>query len=275
MIIDPEDLIEITINEKKFMIDQKFASKLVTANIGKYFTDIHRYTIDENVSEDRLKDMVNLWNDFKPDGPIETHRLLLEFVDKYSIDPLAEILSIIDDDEVTMIFEYFKSGPFGKKYDEDELIDACNAALESMEDYKWPDFMGFCAYVEQEYNPKEEREFIDLCLMVPDNRILDGRNICDLNYFRRSVHNLLSTMQVLNVRMFIKECGPVFSERLFAYSNFDIASWPAKEMHESFIEDSLVVEKSTKYRSKRAIRPRMKEEVEDDEHIIEEDEDEE
>lgn len=275
MIVDPEDMINITINEKKFMINQKFADRLITANVGKLFTDVHRYTIGENVPEERLKDMVRLWNDFKPDGPIETQQLLLEFIDKYSSDPLTEILSLVNDTEVTIVFNYFRTGPFGQKYDETDLSNSCDAALESIDHHNWPDYIGFYKYTERVLEPRETQEFIHLDLIVPDDRILDGRKICNLNYFRRSVHNLLSTIQVMNIHLFVEECGPVFSERLFAYSNFDLASWPAKEMHESFVEDTLTVSKPTakrvgkNYVSKKCI---VKEEVEN-EDIDDEEED--
>lgn len=235
MIIDPSTFIEITINNKKFLMDPEILPKLVTYNVDNNFADIHSYTVGDNPSNDDLLAMVRLLNKFDPKAPVAIQQLLLEFMDKYYRDPIEEILRLINNTNVTRIFKYFMHGPFDSTFDNELLATAGKLAIKSLDDSRLPSYINvYCHYI---IFIRIIDDTVDkIHLAIPTSFILniqkhsEEKNYDIINFFRANVWRILSVMTLHDVYMFEEICGTEFAKKIFAYVNFDLMSWTLPEI---------------------------------------------
>lgn len=224
MIIDVTKLQEISINGKKFFMDPNAMKRLVTSNVDERFTEIHEYTISsESLTESDIDLMVQCLCKFDPEFPVNIQQMALEFIDKYYLDPVQEILMMVADRDVTMMYEYFKYGPYVKNYDDDLMKRCVERAFKCFKVYDLPKYLSVnrpCAMIDG-----TENYYDGLQLLIPYSNSLSNMTSDEFNNFRKSVHDILCTMNTLKIFVFSDMCGPIVSERLFSYSNFDLILW--------------------------------------------------
>lgn len=230
MIINPTTFMEITINDKKFLMDPEILPKLITGTIDSNFKDIHSYTIGENVSDADLYDMVKLLYKFDPKAPAAIQHLLIEFIDKYYQDPVSELLRVINNTDVTVLYNYFTYGLYGPNFCRRSLRKAAKLLMYSFRVDKLPPYMLINSEnVMNIYNIEITCSRIHFA--IPSETVLDYASYATfkinntVNYFRENVWRLLSIFTLCNVCIFEDICGAEISKKLFAYDNFDLMKW--------------------------------------------------
>lgn len=241
MIVNPDNLIEITINDKKFWLDEKNSTeRMITQRVCSKFKDIHNYTIgDDNTTDEDIVEMVSCLNIFNRSAADDVHQLVIEFIDKYYDNPEQVYMRLLGDKYVIAVYKYFRYGPHHSEYNVDDLFEGMQMMRDDIITLELPEFSllansskNLLQYIVAIDTDGIHLTNYQILPIIPGDSFAKSLTEKDFWSIQRCSILFLMYLKYFGVTLFSGKYGSVLSEKLFSPESFDISAWIYKEPQE-------------------------------------------